>query len=279
MQIPKVIHQIWFQGKSSIPPDLIEYHNSWIHYNPDYNVIVWDKTKIESLIDTCEPWIKETYYSYDKMIQKIDFAKYVILYNHGGIYMDMDIKCLQSLNNTPYLHESDVLLSEMPAHKIQKVVGYAYGLPYDKPIINNGTIFCVKQHPIMLNTLKEAHAKKDAYNFNNGIHVFITTGPFCLSSAYYSCNNPDKINIINNTYFEACDIGEHNNNNCVLPKHAIGIHVYKNSWTTNTEKILMKLYFAILDHIFFVFILLVIILLVIIAFYPKVRKYLTYFGK
>lgn len=277
MQIPKVVHQIWFQGEPNIPPDLLEYHNSWIKHNSDYTVIVWDQVKIESLINTCEPWIKETYYSYDKMIQKIDFAKYAILYHHGGIYMDMDIKCLQSLNKTPHLYDADVVLSEMYSHKVQKIVGYMYGLSYETPLINNGTIFCVKHHQIMLDTLKEAHSRKHVYNINNGIHVFITTGPFCLSSAYHSCIKTDKIKIINNTYFEACDVDEHHNNKCDIPKHAIGIHIFKNLWVTDTEKMLLKIYFIVLSNLLYICLFLVVIF--IIAFYPKFRKSLPYFGK
>ena len=47
------------------------------------------------------------------MIQKIDFAKYAILYTYGGIYMDMDVECFKSLNNTPGLNESDLIVTNM----------------------------------------------------------------------------------------------------------------------------------------------------------------------
>lgn len=62
MKIPKTIHQIWFQGEDQIPPNLLEYHESWKTLNPDYKILVWDQTKIEKLINQQENWIKETYF-------------------------------------------------------------------------------------------------------------------------------------------------------------------------------------------------------------------------
>ncbi len=32
------------------------------------------------------------------MIQKIDFAKYCIIYTYGGVYVDMDSECLKSID-------------------------------------------------------------------------------------------------------------------------------------------------------------------------------------
>ena len=96
--IPKTIHQIWFQGADKIKPNLVEYHNSWKTMNPEYNIIVWDEPKIDNLMQKQPDLIKSQYFSYSKMIQKIDYAKYVILYNYGGIYMDMEYPVSEKKN-------------------------------------------------------------------------------------------------------------------------------------------------------------------------------------
>ena len=67
MEIPKKIHQIWFQGKAEIPPHLLEYHDTWVKLNPKYEILIWDQTKIENLIEEQEGWIKDTYFSYKKI--------------------------------------------------------------------------------------------------------------------------------------------------------------------------------------------------------------------
>mgnify|MGYP001017549600 FL=1 len=97
--IPKIIHQIWFQGTEYIPKHLVNYQNSWKEKNQDYQYMFWDTNSIKELIKRVNIyWITETYNNFPLMIQKIDFAKYVILYYIGGIYIDMDMKCLKSLN-------------------------------------------------------------------------------------------------------------------------------------------------------------------------------------
>lgn len=238
MKIPKVIHQIWFQGEDKIPPNLLEYHNTWIQINPDYKVLVWDQKKIENLVNEQEDWIKETYFFYKKMIQKIDFAKYVILYKYGGIYIDMDIKCLQSLNKTPGIADSEIILSSMTTYFFQKL---ALNIILKKCImtnyINNGTIMCVPDNELMLSTMKEAKYRKNLPDFFNAFHIFYTTGPLCLTIAYHKMNQSAyKINILDKTYFENCDIFAFKNKTCQIPKHAIGIHYFANTWITDGER-------------------------------------------
>lgn len=44
--IPKKIHQIWYQGESNIPSYLNEYRQSWIKIHPKYEFYLWDKDNI-----------------------------------------------------------------------------------------------------------------------------------------------------------------------------------------------------------------------------------------
>ena len=95
MNIPKIIHQIWFQGESEIPPHLNEYRRTWKELNPEFKMMFWDKERIEFLVNKTE-W-SDVYYSSPLMIQKIDIAKYIILLEYGGIYIDIDIKCIKPI--------------------------------------------------------------------------------------------------------------------------------------------------------------------------------------
>jgi mannosyltransferase OCH1-like enzyme len=251
MKIPKTIHQIWFQGEEQIPPHLLEYHKTWVSLNPDYDVLIWDQEKLENLINKQEGWIKETYFSYEKMIQKIDFAKYMILYEYGGIYMDMDVKCLQSLNNTPNINDSEIILSYMSTILLQKIVFSFYVKKYVMDdYINNGTIMCVPKSELLLLALKEAHNLKDFTKFIlPSMHVLATTGPFCLSIAYLKCNQ--KCHILDKSYFENCTIFDFNANTCQIPSHAIGLHYYENSWISNNEKFMVKIYNIFVKYWYF----------------------------
>ncbi len=44
--------------RENIPPHLLDYHNTWVTLNPDYEILVWDQKKIENLLETQELWIK-----------------------------------------------------------------------------------------------------------------------------------------------------------------------------------------------------------------------------
>ena len=86
--IPKLIHIIWWQGINKIP-DKFKYNiNSWKINNPKYKIILWDARSILNMID-------RYYYNkiilYKRMIQKIDYAKYLIIYKYGGCYVDIDM--------------------------------------------------------------------------------------------------------------------------------------------------------------------------------------------
>ncbi len=252
--IPKTIHQIWFQGADKIKPNLVEYHNSWKTINPEYNVIVWDELKIDNLMQKQPDWIKSQYFSYSKMIQKIDYAKYVILYNYGGIYMDMDIKCVQPLNTLNELNKHSLILSKMPCHITQRLVGVMNGINYNTEIINNGTIMCSPKHDVLLHTLKEAIDKSSYKNPVNAIEIFVTTGPFCLTRGLSNANpNPKTYIVLDKTYFEACDIFELQEG-CTHKPHSIGIHMFENAWISNTEKIFLKIYSFIMSNIWIIII-------------------------
>ena len=277
MKIPKIIHQVWFQGEDQIPPYLLEYHNTWIKLNPDYKVLVWDQKKIENLVNEQEDWIKETYFFYKKMIQKIDFAKYVILYKYGGIYMDMDIKCLQSLNNTPGIADSDMVFSSMTTYFFQKIALSVILTKYiDSNYINNGTIMCVPNTELMRLTMKEASHRKNLPDFFNGFHVFYTTGPLCLTIAYHKMNQSAyKIKILDKTYFENCDIFEFKNKTCEIPKHAIGIHYFANTWITGKEgKLIIFIDFMMKYWLFVLSSLLIIVGIFVKTNYSFKGKYL-----
>lgn len=247
MKIPKIIHQIWFQGEDQIPANLLPYHTSWKKYNPEYEVRVWDQTQIEALINQLENWIKECYFSYKKMIQKIDFAKYAILYTYGGIYMDMDVECFKSLNNTPGLNESDLIVTNMTFVFFHQLMFKCIGqLDFNDRLINNGIIMATKKNEVMYLTMKCADEKKNFTDINNSVHIFVTTGPVCLNNGLHHWRKLNKHNNNNNnttykiqrldqSYFEACDIFEIKQNTCNVPANAIGLHKYSMLWHSKFE--------------------------------------------
>jgi inositol phosphorylceramide mannosyltransferase catalytic subunit len=279
--IPKTIHQIWFQGEDQMPEHLKMYHKSWVDNNPDYHIKVWDEVQIKKLIDSYpDAEVRNMYYGYPHMIQKIDLAKYVILYKYGGIYIDMDVKNLQRIDQSFFEHY-DLIVSKMPESILFKSLLSLGGTSMFVDIINNGIIMTRMEHPVILDTINEAKKNNDSIykNINKTLYVYVTTGPLCLTNAVYK-NPSSKVKIINQSYFEGCDVFEVENKTCQPPENALGIHLYENKWVSSSENSIKRFIGFLIKNLFLVILSLIIfIILIYIIFKTKLLKNLNVFSR
>ncbi len=102
MAIPKVIHYIWLGGNPE-PKILEKCKKSWKKFCPDYQIKRWDETNLN--INEIA-YTKEAY-EVKKFAFASDYFRYKILYEEGGIYLDIDVKLLKNLdtllNNTCFM--------------------------------------------------------------------------------------------------------------------------------------------------------------------------------
>ena len=92
-QIPKIIHYCWF-GRNPLPPLAEKCIASWKQYLPDYEIKEWN----EDNFDVCmNPYIEEAYHL-KKYAFVSDFARFDILYEHGGLYFDTDVEVIKSFD-------------------------------------------------------------------------------------------------------------------------------------------------------------------------------------
>jgi len=96
MPVPKLIHQTW--KSKDIPEKWQAASDACKHLHPDYEYKLWTDTEGEELIATKFPWFLSTYRGYAHNIQRVDAVRYFILYEFGGLYIDLDIHCLHSLD-------------------------------------------------------------------------------------------------------------------------------------------------------------------------------------
>lgn len=92
----KLIHYCWFGG-NPLPEKTQKYIESWKRFCPDYKIIRWDESNFD--INICN-YVKQAY-ECKKWAFVSDFARFWILYNYGGVYMDTDVELLKSLDNLP----------------------------------------------------------------------------------------------------------------------------------------------------------------------------------
>ena len=88
--IPQKIHYCWF-GRGEKPKLAQKCIASWKKYCPDYEIIEWNEDNFN--LD----YNGYTRYCYDnkKWAFLSDFARLVVVAEHGGIYFDTDVELLK----------------------------------------------------------------------------------------------------------------------------------------------------------------------------------------
>lgn len=95
--IPKKIHYCWF-SENPIQDSLQKCIDSWKEKCPDYEIICWNEKNydVNKRKYTAEAFANKKYGFVS------DVARFDILYEHGGIYLDTDVELLKCLDEMLY---------------------------------------------------------------------------------------------------------------------------------------------------------------------------------
>ena len=93
-EIPKVIHYCWFGGKP-LPKLAVKCIESWKKYLPDYEIKRWDETNfdVNAIAYTAQAYENKKYAFVS------DYARFWILYHHGGLYFDTDVQVVKGMED------------------------------------------------------------------------------------------------------------------------------------------------------------------------------------
>lgn len=91
---PKIIHYCWFGGKA-LPQSARKCVESWKKFFPDYEIKRWDESNFDV---NAIPYTKEAY-SVQKYAFVSDYARFCIINDYGGIYMDTDVEVINPLED------------------------------------------------------------------------------------------------------------------------------------------------------------------------------------
>lgn len=185
-----ILHQIWFQGYKFIPNEYKKYQKEWqdeYSNKQDTDYILWDKISIEKLINTSNNKIKKYYYSLPYMIQKIDFAKYIILYNYGGLYVDLDTIFIKHLKFLYQDIKQSVIICDMYC---------AYN--FIIRITLNNFFFYVRNiyNTFIKLIIDECIKYKRKFYDIKSLYILRSTGPNLITRVYDIYNNPEDILVI-----------------------------------------------------------------------------------
>lgn len=92
--IQKKIHYCWF-GNNPLPNLTKKCIESWKKYLPDYEIVEWNENNFNVNITS---YTKEAYEA-KKYAFVSDYARFWILYNHGGLYFDTDVELIKPIDD------------------------------------------------------------------------------------------------------------------------------------------------------------------------------------
>lgn len=268
LSFPKIIHQIWLQGKNNIPSKHNTNIQSIRELNPDYEHILWDEVSILQFIHTNEVWTK-TYYGLKYLHQKVDYARYIILWLMGGLYVDIDVKGIKSFDDLLERHKKyDLIVSCINTNEMNSMIQCQH-----KRCLNNGIIIA-KPNVEVINKIIEYVNENNSCNdiIPKVLCINTTTGPLAFTKVimnYIKDNVNNNILLLQPEYLEPCTLGI-----CESTPNTIIEHQHDGSWVPEWQYNLIKMYlqhttsFVVVLTIF----LLLIILLMVYFVYQKYRK-------
>jgi mannosyltransferase OCH1-like enzyme len=178
MAIPKLIHQTWKDER--VPPSMRAFAESWKINHPGWEYHLWTDTQNREFIRTHFPDFLTRYDSYPYHIQRVDAVRYFQLYTLGGLYVDLDFKCIRSL--AQLLSEYECLFGLEPDEHCKN-----HGR---ERIICNALMATVPKHALFKAIIDELATCDPPYNDRNNA-VLETTGPFMLTRVYNRCRPED----------------------------------------------------------------------------------------
>jgi|SRR5271170_2823543 len=254
--IPKLIHQIWFQGCNNIPNKFINYIETIKNNHLDWKYKCWNE---EELRQECSNYSSSCVKLFDKfkhMHQKIDLGKYVLLYNYGGAAIDIDCISLKSLNELPGLETKNLILSRTALNYIESYIASRLLTTY-----NNGTILASPKNIYIKYLIDEIIRRQDCTTRIKINCINQTTGPIQFTKILSKFKNDKSILVLPNKYLEPC-ISK--NIYCKIDdKMSFINHVHEMSWIDTKVHILATMYFFIKRYFIVVLLVAIIILFIL----------------
>lgn len=117
---PKILWQTWKSDKlDDVPEKLKGYILKWKKLHPEYAHYLLDDDDLRNIVKKVVPKYLNVYDSFTHMIERVDFARYAILYKYGGVYADLDTLPLKPIDK--WVEEGKIVLGSEPYEHAQKI--------------------------------------------------------------------------------------------------------------------------------------------------------------
>lgn len=158
-----------------------------IKNNPQYLFLLWTDKKATKLMKNKYSKYYKTFTELKRNIKCVDFFKYILMLEYGGIYIDMDMVFVKPFDHSIF-EGARVFLSKDEYYPISLHNCFLASEPKEK------------FWKLLLNKIKYYTPGLDSI-INENLDVLYHTGPIMVMSAYKSYKNPKSIKIFEKTLF------------------------------------------------------------------------------
>ena len=172
-RIPHIMHQVLYD--EYVIANYSKYIKSFTKHNPTWEYRFWTHESGRRLMAEKHPYLLITFDSLPFMsVKKTDFVKYVVMYEYGGFYSDIDVMNLRPLDivTTKY---ACIIPPEPFEHST-----FIYNMPV---VLNSGIFLCRPKHPFFKMIVENLNTT------SHTAHPLRSTGALKLTSLFAKYNN------------------------------------------------------------------------------------------
>lgn len=181
--IPKIIHQTW-RSESSLRDSLKRCIETVKFKNPDFEYRFYNDKDCFDFIKKKFPEYNQVYSSLT-LVERADLFRYLIVYEYGGVYLDVDCYCVKGLSGLIKGREF--------------VAGLEQGWKEDDTLRYNQWAFAAKaKHPLLLQAALEC---KTRHLKNATMFTLKKTGPTMWTQIINKFKKPNNLSLGDDKWF------------------------------------------------------------------------------
>ena len=232
---PRVLHQTW--KDHAPPPPLDGYMTTCRSMNEEagFTYAFYDDTALRRAVADAVPQHLPLYDAFAHTIERVDFARYAIMWKTGGVYLDADMECYKPLETFLAANDGRALLTTEPA---------AHAGLYDKfypggvsRVVCNAAMASPPGHPFWLSLMDFI---ADHYSYSPTSNPVLSTGPMAITRCIQSAGGDVAAGV---TVLDHCAFLSRNDDPVVgadpaqvCPERRIyAVHRWANTWVTDTR--------------------------------------------
>jgi hypothetical protein len=180
MSIPRIIHQMW--RDEHLPPRWAACCETWKRHHPGWEYRFWTDASLREFVAKRYPDFLEVYDGYARPVMRSDAARYLLLDHFGGMYADLDMECLRSVE--ALVAGQGLLLPLEPEAHLESRVSVEHGV---RRLVGNAWMASEPGHAFW-ERVKDGMRQRRALTA-----PLMATGPFLLSDLVNQCTSREEM--------------------------------------------------------------------------------------